>query len=174
MPYLGDDSFIAALEAILFTAGEPLGVKRIAAALGAQPAAALEGLETLRERLEDDSRGICLRRLGEAWQLCTKPEYADEVKETLEIRRNVPLSAAAFEVLAIVSYHQPVTKAYCEQVRGVDCGGVVNTLCQRGLLEERGRLDMPGRPITYGTTAAFLRCFCLDSLDDLPEIPSEE
>jgi len=174
MPYLGDDSFLAALEAILFTAGEPLSVKRIAAALNAQRDAVLEGLETLRERLDSPARGICLLRLGDAWQLCAKPEYAGEVKETLEIKRNVPLSAAAFEVLAIIAYHQPVTKAYCEQVRGVDCGGVVNTLCQRGLVEEKGRLDLPGRPITYGTTPNFLRCFCMECLDELPEIESLE
>ncbi|MDR1410091.1 MAG: SMC-Scp complex subunit ScpB [Oscillospiraceae bacterium] len=174
MPYLGDDSFLAALEAILFTAGEPLTVKRISDALDAHREAVQEGLETLREHLNEPSRGICLLRLGDAWQLCAKPDYAGQVRETLEIKRNVPLSGAAFEVLAIIAYHQPVTKSYCEQVRGVDCGGVVNTLCQRGLVEEKGRLELPGRPITYGTTPDFLRCFCLASLDDLPELETEE
>ncbi|MDR3344064.1 MAG: SMC-Scp complex subunit ScpB [Oscillospiraceae bacterium] len=174
MPYLGDDSFLAALEAILFTAGEPLTTKRIAAALNAHRDAVHEGLETLRERLDDPSRGICLLHLGDAWQLCAKPDYAGQVRETLEIKRNVPLSAAAFEVLAIVAYHQPVTKSYCEQVRGVDCGGVVNTLCQRGLVEEKGRLELPGRPITYGTTPEFLRCFCLESLAELPALEEDE
>jgi segregation and condensation protein B len=169
MAYLGDDSFLAALEAILFTAGEPLSVKRISTALDARREAVQEALETLRERLEANDRGICLLHLGDSWQLCAKPQYAEPVRETLEIKRNIPLSAAAFEVLAIIAYHQPVTKGYCEQVRGVDCGGVVNTLCQRGLVEEKGRLDLPGRPITYGTTADFLRCFCLESLSELPE-----
>ena len=80
---------------------------------------------------------------------------------------------AALEVLAVVAYNQPVTKAYIEQVRGVDCSGVVNTLCQKGLLEERGRLELPGRPLLYGTTPNFLRCFCLTSLADLPELPEK-
>ena len=91
----------------------------------------------------------------------------------LDIKKNIPLSNAALEVLAVVAYNQPVTKAYVEQVRGVDCSGVVNTLCQKGLLEERGRLDLPGRPLLYGTTPNFLRCFCLTTLADLPELPEK-
>ncbi|MDR0884510.1 MAG: SMC-Scp complex subunit ScpB [Oscillospiraceae bacterium] len=170
---LADDNLLAALEAILFTAGEPLTVKRVAGALQCSRDGALAALETLQARLDTPERGICLLHLGDAWQLCAKPDYAPAVRETLEIKRNVPLSAAAFEVLAIIAYHQPITKSYCEQVRGVDCAGVVNTLCQRGLVEEKGRLDLPGRPLTYGTTPDFLRCFCLESLDELPEIEAE-
>ena len=89
------------------------------------------------------------------------------------MKKNAPLSPAAFEVLAVVAYNQPVTKAYIEQIRGVDCSGVVATLCQKGLLEEKGRLDLPGRPLLYGTTPDFLRCFCLTSLADLPELPEK-
>jgi segregation and condensation protein B len=92
----------------------------------------------------------------------------------LDLKRNAPLSQAAFEVLAIIAYNQPITKPYIEQIRGVDCSGVVNTLCQRGLIEEKGRLDVPGRPVLYGTTSDFLRCFSLNSLSDLPELPKED
>ena len=91
----------------------------------------------------------------------------------LEIKRNAPLSQAAFEVLAIIAYNQPVTKAFVEQIRGVDCSGVISTLCQRELIEEKGRLDLPGRPLIYGTTSNFLRCFCLASLEDLPAVPEK-
>ena len=105
--------------------------------------------------------------------LCSRVEYAQQVRNVLDMKKNAPLSPAAFEVLAVVAYNQPVTKAYIEQIRGVDCSGVVATLCQKGLLEEKGRLDLPGRPLLYGTTPDFLRCFCLSSLADLPELPEK-
>ena len=89
----------------------------------------------------------------------------------LDMKRNQPLSSAAFEVLAVVAYNQPVTRSFIEQVRGVDCGGVINTLCQRNLIEECGRLDLPGRPLIYCTTMDFLKCFCMSTLAELPEIP---
>jgi segregation and condensation protein B len=92
----------------------------------------------------------------------------------LEIKRNTPLSQAAFEVLAVVAYNQPITKSYIEQVRGVDCSGVISSLCQKKLIEEKGRLDLPGRPLIYGTTDRFLRCFSLNSLEDLPDLPKTE
>ena len=112
-------------------------------------------------------------RLGNRYQLCTRTEFAQSVRQALEIKRNAPLSQAAFEVLAVVAYNQPVTKSFVEQVRGVDCSGVVNTLCQKGLLEEKGRLELPGRPLLYGTTVEFLRCFSFSSLEDLPPLPGE-
>ncbi len=90
------------------------------------------------------------------------------------MKKNTPLSGAAFEVLAVIAYNQPVTKAFVEQVRGVDCSGVIGSLTQKGLIEEKGRLELPGRPIVYGTTPAFLRCFCIESLDELPPLPEKE
>ena len=113
-------------------------------------------------------------KLGERYQLCTRQEYAENIRSVLDMKRNVPLSSAAFEVLAVVAYNQPVTKAYVEQVRGVDCSGVISTLCQKGLVEEKGRLDLPGRPLLYGTTPEFLKCFCIESLSELPELPERE
>ena len=95
----------------------------------------------------------------------------EPVREVLDLKRGTPLSQAAMEVLAVVAYNQPVTKAFVEQVRGVDCSGVLSSLMQKDLLEERGRLELPGRPLLYGTTETFLRCFQLSSIEDLPPPP---
>ena len=100
-------------------------------------------------------------------------EYAKEIRTVMDLRRNTPLSQAALEVLAVIAYNQPVTKAFVEQVRGVDCSGVIGSLTTKDLIEEKGRLELPGRPLVYGTTENFLRCFSLSSLDDLPEPPEK-
>lgn len=161
----------AACEAILFASGEPLESARIAEALEMKIDDVNSALWELGRLLDERQSGICLLRLGSKYQLCSRVEYAQYIRSVLEIKKNTPLSNAALEVLAIVAYNQPVTKAYIEQIRGVDCSGVVSTLCQKGLLEEKGRLDLPGKPLLYGTTPDFLRCFCLTSLADLPELP---
>ncbi len=170
---LEDESLVAQLEAILFSAGEPLDAGRISDAIFVSRSYVEAGLQALQEQLAGSERGICLLRLGDSYQLCSKKEYAQDIQKVLEVKRNQPLSPAAFEVLAVVAYNQPVTKAYIEQVRGVDCSGVVATLCQKGLVEEKGRLDLPGRPLVYGTTTEFLKCFCLESLADLPDLPAD-
>lgn len=163
----------AACEAILFASGEPVEAVRIAEALELETDVVTGALWELSRSLDERQSGICLLKLGSKYQLCSRVEYAQQVRSVLDIKKNTPLSPAAFEVLAVVAYNQPVTKAYIEQIRGVDCSGVVATLCQRGLLEEKGRLDLPGRPLLYGTTPDFLRCFCLTSLADLPELPEK-
>lgn len=163
----------AACEAILFASGEPVEAVRIAEALELETEVVTGALWELQQALDERQSGICLLKLGGKYQLCSRVEYAQQVRSVLDIKKNTPLSPAAFEVLAVVAYNQPVTKAYIEQIRGVDCSGVVSTLCQRGLLEEKGRLDLPGRPLLYGTTPDFLRCFCLTSLADLPELPEK-
>ena len=163
----------AACEAILFSSGEPLEASRIADALEVEIETVTAALWELSSSLDERGSGICLLRLGSKYQLCSRVEYAQQIRNVLDIKKNTPLSPAAFEVLAVVAYNQPVTKAYVEQIRGVDCSGVISTLCQRGLLEEKGRLDLPGRPLLYGTTPDFLRCFCLSSLADLPELPEK-
>ena len=167
------NELISAAEAVLFAAGEALELDRLAEALEIKPEQAQALTAELAERLESGGSGICLLRLGDKVQLCTRPQYADTVRAALERGRVQPLSAAALEVLAVASYHQPVTRAYIEQVRGVDCGHVISGLCQKRLLEERGRLDLPGRPLLYGTTEEFLKCFCMESLDELPKLPGE-
>lgn len=168
-----NDETRAAIEAILFASGEPLEISRIAEALEIDTEMVQAFLFEIGATLDNRGSGICLLKLGSRYQLCSRVEYAPQIRNVLDLKKNIPLSNAALEVLAIVAYNQPVTKSYVEQVRGVDCSGVVNTLCQKGLLEERGRLELPGRPLLYGTTPNFLRCFCLTSLADLPELPEK-
>lgn len=162
----------AVLEAVLFASGEPLDLEKTAKALLVDRETIENSLSSLAEKYQSDEHGIELLNLGGKYQFATKEEYAPQIRSVLSIKKNTPLSSAAFEVLAIVAYNQPVTKAFIEQVRGVDCSGVISTLCQRNLIEEHGRLDLPGRPLLYCTTDTFLRCFELSSLDELPELPS--
>ena len=162
------------LEALLFASGEPAEKPRLALASGLTETEIDEAAYELREFYRESGSGVEIVRLEDKYQLATKERYAVEIRTLLEKKKNTPLSGAAFEVLAVVAYNQPVTKAFIEQVRGVDCSGVVTTLCQRGLIEEKGRLDLPGRPLVYGTTDNFLRCFSLSDLSELPEIPKNE
>ncbi|MEE1321347.1 MAG: SMC-Scp complex subunit ScpB [Acutalibacteraceae bacterium] len=162
------------LEAVLFAVGEPIEITKLSQALGIEIVVLGEALEILKEKYEDESSGLCLLRLDDKYQLCTKKQYADSIRNVIEVKKNAPLSQAAFEVLAIVAYNQPVTKSFIEQIRGVDCSAVISNLCQKSLIEEKGRLELPGRPLIYGTTPEFLRCFCISSLDELPELPKNE
>lgn len=165
---------IATVEAVLFAAAEPIEYSKLALVLGMDDEQILLIMDELKKKYDSEDSGICLLQLDQKYQLCSKKEYVEAVRNVLDLKRNTPLSQAAFEVLAIIAYNQPITKPYIEQIRGVDCSGVVNTLCQRGLVEEKGRLDVPGRPVLYGTTSDFLRCFSLNSLDDLPELPQND
>lgn len=160
--------------AILFAGGEPVEISRIAAAIGASEETVIRYIPHLRDALSDGGMPYELLRLDDKLQMCTCAEYAPVIGEALEQRRNVPLSQAALEVLAIIAYNQPVTRSFIEQIRGVDSSGVVNSLIEKALLEEAGRLELPGRPISYRTTANFLRCFGLENLDELPAVPSDE
>ena len=166
--------YIPTLEAVLFAGGEPVPISRLAAALELSEEKVEKTAVLLEEKLSGPQSGIELLRLGDSLQLATKKQYEEPVRTAFELRRSTPLSSAAFEVLAVVAYNQPVTKAYIEQVRGVDCSGVVSSLVLKGLIEECGRLDLPGRPILYGTTDTFLRCFGLENLSALPPLPEEE
>ena len=156
--------------AVLFAAGEPLELERLAEGLGVDKAALRQALERLQGRLQEAGLPLELLKMEDRYQLCTKTEYASYVRRALDIRRNTPLSQAAMEVLAIIAYNQPVTRAFVEQIRGVDSSSAVNSLVARDLVEEAGRLELPGRPIAYRTTANFLRCFGLQSLEQLPDI----
>ena len=164
----------ADIEAILFASGEPMSVSRIAQAIEVDEDTVVRLCEDLRQEYEMRKGGIHLVQLDDAYQFCTVTSSANAVRAALEIRRNTPLSQAALEVLAVIAYNQPVTKAFVEQVRSVDCGAVIQGLMLKGLVEERGRLELPGRPLLYGTTANFLRSFGLQSLEDLPPLPEEE
>ena len=166
---------LAALEAVLFACGGPVESERLRELLGLTAEELTQAADKLRESLDAGERGIQLIRVETAYQLCTKPFVAETVKKALELRKSPPLSKAALEVLAIVAYNQPVTRSFIEMVRGVDSSSIVSSLCDKGLIAERGVLDAPGRPTLFGTTDAFLRCFGLDSLQDLPEtiLPAE-
>lgn len=156
------------LLAVLFAVGEPIAPDRIAAALDIGVDSVRGLLEHLRDTLDMQEGALQLLNLGGQYQLATRREYTEDIRKVMQERRNVPLSPAALEVLAAVAYNQPVTRAYVEQVRGVDSSGIIASLAEKGLLEEEGRLELPGRPIAYRTTAHFLRTFGLSSLEELP------
>lgn len=165
---------MGAIEAIVFASGDPVSMERMAQALETDVETVEEQAVLLMASYNRESRGIRLVELDGSLQFCTSSEYGAAVRKALEMRRNTPLSQAAMEVLAVVAYNQPVTKAYVEQVRGVDCGAVISGLVEKGLLEERGRLELPGRPLLYGTTPDFLRCLNIQSLGELPPLPRQE
>ena len=164
----------AAIEAILFANGEPVSAARLAEVLELDEETVHRVAADLMSEMLARGGGIYMVKLDDQYQLCTRKEYADAVRRSLDIRRNTPLSQAAMEVLAIVAYNQPVTKAFIEQVRGVDCSAVIQGLMQKNLIEEKGRLELPGRPLLYGTTPVFLRCFGVSGLQELPPLPQKE
>ncbi len=161
----------ARIEAVLFAAGDAVPLERLIAAVDAAPDEVAIALSSLADNYDFENRGIMLCRMDDKVQLGTRPIHADAIRRVLEHRRPPSLSAAALEVLTIVAYRQPVTRAYIEQLRGVDSGGTVSGLVEKGLIEEAGRLDVPGRPILFRTTEAFLRTFSIQSLEQLPTLP---
>ena len=165
---------IKAFEAVLFASGEPLSIDRFAQVFEITPEKTVSVMELLFKKYEENDSGLKLVRMENTYQIATKNEYAEYIKKAFDIRRRTPLSAAALEVLAVVAYNQPVTKAFVEQVRGVDCSSVITTLIEKGLIEERGRLELPGKPLLYGTTKNFLRCFSLGDLSELPPLPKDQ
>lgn len=169
-------SYEEAIEAILFAAGHPVSYDTLAKTFDI-PTPIIR--KTVKEYAKEYNhsklpRGVILLALDEECQLCTKAEYLAYIRFALGIRRNGTLSASTLETLAIVAYHQPVTRAYVDAVRGVDSSYAVSSLVERGLIEAKGRLDAPGRPVLFGTTSSFLRCFGLNSIEELPNLPNEE
>ncbi len=163
------ENLINPLFAVIFSSGEPISIRRLCETFQTEPQIITKSADLLAEALQ--SSPLELLTLDNTYQLSTKKEYADIIKKAFDIKRKTPLSNAALEVLAVIAYNQPVTKSFIEQVRGVDCSSVVTTLVEKELVEERGRLELPGRPLLYGTTKNFLRCFNLNSLEELPELP---
>ena len=164
----------SAVEAILFASGEPVRMDRICTALGIDRPAAEQVLQKLMDYYAYERRGIRLLKIEDSWQLCSAPEYADCIRRAFEIRKPAKLSQPALEVLTIIAYYQPTTRAYVDQVRGVDSSYTMGLLQERKLIEECGRLQVPGRPRLYRTTKEFLRVFHLSSLEELPEMPGLE
>lgn len=161
----------SAIEAILFAAGEPVPAARISLILGVDEADVFAAAKELSDEYSFEQRGIRLLRLENKLQLCSSPEYAAVITKTLEQRKPPMLSQPALETLAVVAYFQPVTRAYIDQVRGVDSSYTVGVLLDRGLIERCGKLDVPGRPSLLRTTDVFLRTMGVSSLDELPELP---
>ncbi len=174
MEKLEEKAFAAALEAVIFAAGEPIPISRICLALDADREQVEAGCKALADEYSYQRRGVRLLRLNDSYQLCSAPEYADAIRKALERRKPPQLSQPALEVLSIIAYYQPTTRAYVEQVRGVDSSYTVNLLLERGLIEEAGRMEAPGRPVLFQTTELFLRCFNLPSLEALPPLPQSD
>ncbi len=164
---------LAALEAVLFASGDPISIERLSQTFEIKSEEIEKYIKELESKFEANKNGFKVVRLENTYQLVTLEEYAPYIKKAFDIKRRTPLSPAALEVLAVIAYNQPVTRAFIEQVRGVDCSGVVSTLVEKGLIEERGRLELPGRPLLYGTTKTFLRSFSLNDLSDLPPLPKD-
>ena len=158
------------MEAILFACGDPIDIDKLAQALNTEEENVLELSRTLQAKYNKEESGIHLLQLDHTLQFAVNPVFLAPVRTALDLRSSAPLSQAAMEVLAVIAYNQPVTRAFVEQIRGVDSSSAVNSLVVRDLVEEAGRLELPGRPIAYRTTANFLRCFGLQSLDELPDI----
>ena len=161
----------SALEGVLFAAGEPVSVERLCLGLEVDRPTLDAVAQKLMDQYSYDRRGVHLLRLETSYQLCSAPEFAPYIRKTLESRKPARLSQPALEVLAIVAYYQPVTRAYVDQVRGVDSSYTMGLLLERELIEEAGRLSVPGRPMQFRTTKNFLRSFGLSSLEELPELP---
>lgn len=169
VPELDTATYARMIEAILFAAGYPVTFRKLAEVLEISVITVKDAVNELQSSLEIENRGIRLIIVSDACQLCSKEEFEQYVRRALGIRREGKLSNSSLEVLAIVAYNQPITKAKIEKIRGVDSSYAVSTLCDRRLIEAKGRLDAPGKPILYGTTDDFLRCFGLSSLYELPD-----
>lgn len=168
------DEKISVLEAVLFASGDPVSKQTLCNIIDVDEQSLDKLVVLLRERYLNISSSLEILELGDSYQFSARREYAPYIKEALEEKKNATLSQAAFEFLTIVAYNQPVTKGFVENVRGVDSSSVVNSLVEKGLLEEAGRIDVPGRPIAYKTTNGFLRTFQISSLSELPPLPDQE
>ena len=164
----------SAVEAILFASGEAVHIDRICLALDLDKLSVEQLLHGLSDHYAFERRGIRLLQMEEKWQLCSAPEYADMIRKAFEVRKPAKLSQPALEVLSIIAYHQPTTRAQIDQIRGVDSSYTLTLLLERDLIEECGRLQVPGRPRLYRTTENFLRSFHLTSLKDLPAMLNDD
>lgn len=158
------------IEAVLFAAGHPLEYAKIGKLFGATPGETKKRIAAFAEKFNAENGALTMLCMDECAQICTREEFAPYIREALGIRKGGNLSNSSIETLAIVAYNQPVTRVYIDTVRGVDSSYAVNSLLERGLIEIVGRLDQPGRPMLYGTTPDFLRCFGLSSVRELPEV----
>ena len=161
----------SAVEGILFAAGEPVDAQRLCAVLELDRETVDAVVRALADRYAYERRGRRILTLEDRYQMCSAPEHAEIIRRALETRKPPQLSQPALEALAVIAYFQPATRAFVEQIRGVDSAYTVKLLAERGLIEEAGRLAAPGRPVLFRTTTLFLRCFGLSSLEELPPLP---
>ncbi len=159
----------AVIEGLLFAAGDSVEIDRIADIIEMDKKTTKEIISKMMDDYNIEKRGIKIIQLGSSYQMCTKPEYFDYIQRLAEPKRMQNLSNAAMEVLSIIAYRQPVTRAMIESIRGVSCDAIINRLIERNLIEETGRLDVPGRPMIFGTTEEFLRSFGVADLTELPD-----
>ena len=165
------EELLSVIEAILFAAGDPVPASRIALVTGEETQTIVSAARELAAAYEENRCGMRLVQMNDLLQLCSAPEYGDQIRKAFEIRKPAKLSQPALEVLTIIAYYQPTTRAYVDQIRGVDSSYTVGLLLDRHLIEECGRLQVPGRPRLYRTPQAFLRAFHLNSLEELPQLP---
>ena len=159
----------AVIEGLLFAAGDSVEIDRIADIIEMDKKTTKEIISKMMDDYNIEKRGIKIIQLGSSYQMCTKPEYFDYIQRLAEPKRMQNLSNAAMEVLSIIAYRQPVTRAMIESIRGVSCDAIINRLIERNLIEETGRLDVPGRPMIFGTTEEFLRSFGVADITELPD-----
>lgn len=161
----------AKIESILFAYADPISIVRLSEILCVSMSECKKYLKNFSTNLDNDKhRGLSLVFLDDSVQLVSKKEFAEYIKEAIEEKNNYILTPVSMEVLSIIAYNQPVTKGFIEKIRGTNSNGIVNSLVEKDLIEEAGRLDMPGKPISYRTTKTFLRTFGLTSLDQLPSL----
>lgn len=162
------------IEAVLFAAGDPVPLEKLAEIIGHDKKTTRAIMTNMSYKYQNSARGIMVREIDNGWQLCTKPEFDEYVAKLGVVRKKQGLTQAAYEVLAIIAYNQPVTKAYIEKIRGVNSDSAISKLMERNLIKEAGRDDAPGRPKLYETTEEFLRVFGFSSIRDLPVIQMNE
>ena len=161
------------VESVLFTMGQSVEIRQLAAALESDEETAIQAVERLKEKYDKRKAGMQIVRLDDSYQMCSRTDYYEHLIRVAATPKKQVLSDVVMETLAIIAYNQPVSRAFIEQVRGVDSSSSVSGLLEKGLIEEAGRLDLPGRPVSFRTTDTFLRVFGLSSLADLPPVHSD-
>ncbi len=164
------NKLLCALEAILFSCADAVSAEEISSSLDVSLETARDLACQLSEEYDKNKRGFKIIKIEDGFQICSREDYYDYIRHVTQPRKKQGLSMAALETLSIIAYNQPITRSRVEFIRGVDCTGSIQRLAERGLIDEVGRMDTPGKPILYGTTDEFLRCFGLESIRDLPEI----
>lgn len=164
---------ISVIEAILFASGEPVEFERLAQSADIELSTLHKLVSLLNSNYSERDSALEVLKLDDCYQLATRKQFAPFIRVAMETRKSATLSPAAMETLTIIAYNQPVTRSFIDDIRGVDSSGVVSNLLEKELIEEAGRLDVPGKPVLFKTTNNFLRCFKLSSIADLPPLPTD-